>query len=79
MTKVLMTLSGGGVMAAQDIPVSGLEIVDRVGVAGIAMWLIYWVTTQVTKGMKDQAQAMKAQAQAMKELAVEVGKLAEKD
>ena len=45
-------------MAAQDIPVSGLEIVDRIGVAGIAIWLIWWMLNSFSKRLDKLTEAI---------------------
>ncbi len=47
--KTMIALSAGGVAAMQEIPISGVEVFDRIGIAGIAVWLIYWMLNSFSK------------------------------
>lgn len=44
-----LSLAAGAVLAAQDIPVSGIEVLDRAGLAGIAVALVWWMMTSFSK------------------------------
>lgn len=41
--------SGAVISLFAEIPVSGFEVADRVGIAGIAVWLIWWMLNSFSK------------------------------
>ena len=43
----ILSLATGAVVAVQDVP--GIEIADRVGVAGIAVMVVWWMLTGFSK------------------------------
>ena len=43
--------SGTIISASSQIPISGIEVADRVGIAGIAVWLIWWMLNNFSKRM----------------------------
>ena len=48
-TIAISLVSGTVIGLASEIPVSGIEIADRIGIAGIAVWLIWWMLNNFSK------------------------------
>ncbi len=56
--KTLLTVASGAVAFAQDVPVSGVELLDRAGMAGIAVALVWWLMTSVSKRLDRLTEAI---------------------
>lgn len=48
-TALISLVSGTVISFSSEIPVSGFEAADRIGIAGIAVWLIYWMLNSFSK------------------------------
>ena len=48
-TIAISLVSGTVISLTSEIPVSGIEIADRIGIAGIAVWLIWWMLNNFSK------------------------------
>ena len=57
-TVVVSVLSGAVISFASEIPVSGFEVADRIGIAGIAVWLIWWMLNNFSKRLDRLTEAI---------------------
>ena len=48
-TAAVSIVCGTVISFASEIPVSGFEVADRIGIAGIAVWLIWWMLNSFSK------------------------------
>ena len=48
-TATVCIASGTVISLSAEIPVSGIEVADRIGIAGIAVWLIWWMLNNFSK------------------------------
>ena len=57
-TAAASIVCGTVISFSTDVPVSGIEVADRVGIAGIAVWLIWWMLNNFSKRLDRLTEAI---------------------